>query len=223
MSNAFSHTSSQTMMIDGPVGQLELLTTAPSLSEPSSYVAIICHPHPLFQGTMHNKVVTTLAKSVSDVMPTIRFNFRGVGQSGGSYGAGVGECDDLRAVMAWAQEQHKGCQCILMGFSFGAGVAAAVANETSLALLLTVAPSVSHSHLHTLTGIRCPWVMIFAGNDEVVDANETRQFIQSPASKLSQVIELPEASHFFHGELVSLKSQVQHAINQELKDVVLTD
>ena len=223
MSNAFSHTSPQTVMIDGPVGQLELLTTAPSLSESSPYVAIICHPHPQFQGTMHNKVVTTLAKSVSDVMPTIRFNFRGVGQSGGSYGAGVGECDDLRAVMAWAQEQYKGCQWILMGFSFGAGVAAAIANDSSPALLVTVAPSVSHSHLHTLTAIQCPWVLIFAGNDEVIDANETRQFIQSPASKLSQVIELPEASHFFHGELMSLKSQVQHAINQELKDVVLID
>src|SRR6185437_198476 len=86
-------------------------------------VGIICHPHPLHQGTMHNKVVTTIVRAWQKMgLATIRFNFRGVGQSEGTYGDEVGEVEDLKAVIHWLRRQQRGKELKLWlgGFSFGA-------------------------------------------------------------------------------------------------------
>ena len=92
--------------IEGPSGPLEAL----HLDQPDAHgVAIICHPHPLFDGTMHNKVISTLQRTVRDVgFSTLRFNFRGVGQSAGSYSEGAGEIDDAYAAAQWLIRQHPG-------------------------------------------------------------------------------------------------------------------
>ena len=91
-----------TFMLPGVVGELEVMTTHPG--EGRETVMLICHPHPLHQGTMHNKVVTTLAKVAERLgMPSIRFNFRGVGASHGVFANAVGEQDDCRAVLAWVK------------------------------------------------------------------------------------------------------------------------
>jgi uncharacterized protein len=214
----FPSKSQDNIFIDGMAGKLELITTFIDSDVP--YVAIVCHPHPLFLGTMHNKVVTTLVKSVKGVMPTVRFNFRGVGKSDGAYGGGIGEVDDLLAVIAWVKQCFSSCKIILMGFSFGAGIAASVANMADMhddvSYLVTIAPSVDHSDFYSFTAIQCPWLLLFAGSDEVVDVAKTRSLVQDPPSPISQVIEMSDASHFFHGELIVLEDHIKSALLSDL-------
>ena len=110
----------QPLSITGPSGSLELRFT------PNTGVigVVVCHPHPLHGGTMHNKVVTTLCKSFSELgYPTLRFNFRGIGHSEGSFNHGVGETSDTLAVIEWLKQTYGIKKILLAGFSFGAFVA----------------------------------------------------------------------------------------------------
>ena len=107
--------------IAGPEGKLE--ANVSGLGSPLQVfnIGIICHPHPLHQGTMHNKVVTTVTRTWQKLgLATVRFNFRGVGESEGHYGEGKGEIEDLKAVIVFAQQRHPEAKIWLAGFSFGA-------------------------------------------------------------------------------------------------------
>ena len=102
--------------IPGPVGQLEVATSVVSDSS-LPFIGVICHPHPLYGGTMNNKVVTTLARTFTLMgISSVRFNFRGVGESAGNYTEGVGESDDLLAVLSWLNNVRPNHQIILTGF-----------------------------------------------------------------------------------------------------------
>ena len=119
----------QAAVITGPAGDLEARIEDPvPAGEPRSAVGVVCHPHPLHGGTMQNKVVHTVARAMQEAgAATVRFNFRGVGQSGGRYAAGAGEVDDAAAVIEWTR-RHFDCDALwLAGFSFGAAVALQVA------------------------------------------------------------------------------------------------
>src|ERR1041384_971891 len=126
----------------GPAGDIEARIETPhDLAEIKAF-GVICHPHPLFGGTLDNKVVYTLARSFHDLgMPTIRFNFRGVGKSWGSFADGVGETEDALAVIAAGREKWPGAELWLAGFSFGGAVAIRVAASANPARLVTVAPA----------------------------------------------------------------------------------
>lgn len=128
--------------IDGPAGVLELAIDDPEPeSTPADIIAVVCHPLPTEGGTMHNKVVTMAARALRECgATTVRFNFRGVGNSAGTFDEGVGEADDLRAVVAWARARKPGAQLWLAGFSFGAYVSYKVAAELQPGLLLSIAP-----------------------------------------------------------------------------------
>src|SRR5918912_3777577 len=106
---------------DGPAGRIEAI-----LREPAAAVrraAIVCHPHPLFGGTMHNKVVFRIARAFQEAgFAVLRFNFRGTGRSEGTHDEGRGEQDDLRAAMAFIEQRYAGAEVWLAGFSFGAAV-----------------------------------------------------------------------------------------------------
>lgn len=107
----------------GPAGRLEALYTAGAIG--ATHAAIVCHPHPLFGGTMHNKVVYHAAKALQQAgMPVLRFNFRGAGASEGVHDRGVGEQEDLLAAMAWLRRETR-LPLIVAGFSFGAYVSLA--------------------------------------------------------------------------------------------------
>lgn len=191
----------------GPVGQLELLVTEPKVDAETA-VAVICHPHPQFSGTMDNKVVTTLHKVFNELdMPTIRFNFRGVGNSEGEFADTVGEIADTVAVLDWAKEQYPNRQIYLAGFSFGAYVSYAVATDTKYADKLTCLVSITmpqYSGLATLPTPNCPWILVQGEADEVVAAEEVFAWLDSLAKKPT-LIKMPETSHFFHGKLVELR------------------
>jgi uncharacterized protein len=93
------------LLLPGPAGQLEVMTSLPETARTPPVIAVICHPHPLFGGTMHNKVIYTLARCFNSMgLASVRFNFRGVGLSQGEYDNGDGESDDLLAILSWLKE-----------------------------------------------------------------------------------------------------------------------
>ena len=209
--------------IKGPVGRLELLTTYPS--QKTQRVVVICHPHPLYQGTMNNKVVTTLAKSFDELgLATVRFNFRGVGKSAGSSTGQAlaeseirnyehaGELDDLQAVLEWVKESLAGAKFWLAGFSFGSYVAAKLAETWPTEQLISIAPPVERMPFADLKNIHCPWLVVQGDEDEIVSPAAVVAFAANPPSPL-QLILLPGVSHFFHGRLLDLRDSLLREFN----------
>jgi alpha/beta superfamily hydrolase len=191
--------------IQGAAGSLETVSSWPQKPQGKT-VVVICHPHPLFSGTMNNKVVTTLYKTF-DLLgcPTVRFNFRGVGKSEGKYGEVVGETEDLKAVLAWVKEALPDYTVWLAGFSFGGFIAANVTNQDStIAQLVTIAPAVNHADFYKLTDIQCPWLIVHGESDEVVPFEESKTFADDSPVPVT-FTNMPETSHFFHGKLVDLR------------------
>src|SRR5271165_5943806 len=125
------------LSIEGQAGALQAIVEDPGAEGPS--YAVICHPHPLFGGSMDNKVVTTLARAMRDAgISTLRFNFRGVGASLGTYDEGVGETLDAAAVASFGASRWPGRRLVLGGFSFGAYVALRLAQQLEAARLILV-------------------------------------------------------------------------------------
>lgn len=201
-----------TLFLSGPSGRLEAITTWPENNMVSA-VAIICHPHPLYQGTMHNKVVSTLARTFAKQgLATVRFNYRGVGRSEGHYGDMQGEIQDLLAIKAWVNEHLPRLPIWLAGFSFGAFISACVAHQaTDVQQLISVAPAINHADFYALTKITCPWLVIQGAQDEVVPFAEVQQFALASPVPLRFVV-LPEAGHFFHGRLLELQSAIEENV-----------
>jgi alpha/beta superfamily hydrolase len=195
--------------IEGPAGVLEGL----HYDQPDARgVALICHPNPVKGGTMLNKVVSTLQRTARDAgYITLRFNYRGVGGSGGSHDMNTGEVDDAEAALRWLQAQHPGLPLTLLGFSFGGFVAAALASRLeqrneSLQRLFMVAPAVSR-----LDGVpmaeRCSLSIIQPDADEVIDPASVYAFSDA-LERPHELLKVAECGHFFHGRLVELKELV---------------
>jgi len=176
-------------------------------------VAVICHPHPLFGGTMDNKVVHTLWRAFKSAgINALRFNFRGVGQSEGVHDNGKGEIDDLEEITNWLVSAFPGKPVYLAGFSFGAFVAAAyVARENHLPLahLILVAPPVHHFNMEAIRCLDVPVSIIMGEKDELVPVVKVRDWADALSTPGSlQLHFLPDATHFFHGHLGKLKELV---------------
>lgn len=185
---------SQTIQLPGPEGILEAYVDFPqtntntNITEPQ-YVMICAHPHPLYGGTMHNKVVTTLAKVANHfAWPAVRFNYRGVGESTGHYAQAIGETEDLLAVMTWVKKALPSVFVILAGFSFGSYVVARGADpflssgtflnlsHDAIAAVISIAPPVNHFDFSEIASLSLPWLMIHGDKDEVVPFAEVEDF-----------------------------------------------
>lgn len=204
---------SVTSHVPGPAGPLEVRLTLPPNPE-NGQVAVICHPHPLYGGTMDNKVVSTLARACRDRgLPVVTFNFRGVGQSAGVHDHAVGEVEDCLAVIAWAMRETAATRLVLAGFSFGSYVAAAASarlpDNTGLRRLLLIAPPVHHYPLAALS-LAADTRVVQGDADEVVPPEAV--FAWAESAGLS-VVRLPGCSHFFHGRLTELKQIVEDALS----------
>jgi alpha/beta superfamily hydrolase len=199
--------NSKEIMIPGPAGQIETVIEQPDTSA-HKLIGIVCHPHPLHQGTMNNKVVTTVARvfELMDIVP-VRFNFRGVGRSEGQHDYAVGELADLRAVINWLKGQYPDYKFVLAGFSFGSYIATKVATEINPAALITIAPPVHHNDFVGLPPINFPWVVVQGEADEVVPPNEVFTWLDSLTPQPT-VIKMPGVGHFFHGQLLNLRDQL---------------
>lgn len=195
----------QSITLAGPAGTLEALTSCPPHGGMSA-TAVILHPHPLYGGTMHNKVVHTLARAFGELgIASVRFNFRGVGSSAGAFAHGEGETEDALAVIAWLRQQRPGTPVWLAGFSFGAYVALRAAASAQVSGLITVAPAVHLYDFSTFALPHCPWLLIQGEADEVVPVEKVRGWL-SGITVQPQTLFLPGVSHFFHGHLTELKS-----------------
>jgi uncharacterized protein len=169
-------------------------------------LAVICHPHPLHGGTMGNKVVTTLAKTYWQLdIPTLRFNFRGVGKSAGEFANGEGETDDLLVILEWINQQAIASRIWLAGFSFGACVALRAATRIPAYCLVTVAPPVMR--YRCAEEVRCPWVLVQGGKDDIVPALEVEAWAKTLVVP-PQWLLMPTADHFFHGQLIELRQRL---------------
>jgi len=198
----------QPARIDGPAGVLEARVEDPAPGATPAAVGVVCHPHPLYGGTMQNKVVHTLARAMQELgVPTVRFNFRGVGASAGQYDRGVGELEDALAVCAWARRRWNCEQLWLAGFSFGAAVALQAAAAVHPRALVTVAPPVGRILVEAVPRPDCPWLVVQGDDDELVDATLVRRwaggFVPPP-----RLVVLAGAEHFFHGRLEQLRAAV---------------
>lgn len=201
----------ETVMIEGPVGGLEALLEAPS-DDALVGCAVVCHPHPTQGGTMQNKVAHTLARSfVGQKMAALRFNFRGVGSSEGTFDDGVGELDDIRAAVAWLTNRLPGLPLWLGGFSFGAALAVRVAAEDCPSGLVSIAPAVRRFANNLPAQPECPWLIVQGDQDELVDLDETIEWLNSldPGPELHV---FPDTGHFFHGKLVMLRNVVEQFV-----------
>ncbi len=211
---------SQTQLLAAPQGTIEALLTRPGAAPWGG--CVICHPHPLYGGAMSNKVVYTLASTAAKAgLATLRFNFRGVGNSTGAHAAGVGETDDT----VWLAAQLRaalpsGASLLMAGFSFGAFVALKAAPRVGAAALMTVAPPFASTRAIYVDGEGepqapgCPWAAIHSRDDEVVSYDETSAVLQryAPAPRL---VTVDGAGHFFHGRL----QEVEHVFSQLIAEI----
>lgn len=195
----------ESLMIPGPCGPLEAIVEAPA--KPIA-IAVVCHPHPLHGGTMTNKVAHALARSCNECeMVSVRFNYRGVGNSAGRYDEGVGETQDALAVVRWAQNRWPGLPVYMAGFSFGGGVALRTAVQTSCVGLITVAPAIARDAPPQQLP-SCPWLLIQGDADDVVPAATVTDWVQALTVKPEMKM-LEGAGHFFHGRLIDLRQVVR--------------
>jgi alpha/beta superfamily hydrolase len=196
----------EALTLRGPAGLIEALLDEPAPESRRGAVAVICHPHPLHQGTMLNKVVHTLSRAMNDLgVPAIRFNFRGVGASEGAYADGLGEAEDVAAVAAWAGTRYPGTELWLAGFSFGAAVAIRAARDLRPAWLVSIAPPVARM-ASLVEGIRPPgrWLVVQGSADKVVPADDVIHWAEALEPPPDLVV-LPDVDHFFHGRLSLLR------------------
>jgi uncharacterized protein len=207
---------SATVMLDGPAGTLEVAVDR-SACPPLPAVAILCHPLPTEGGTMHNKVVTMAARALRELgIDSVRFNFRGVGASAGSFDDGRGETDDLLAVAEWVRSQRPDAALWLAGFSFGAYVALHAAATLQPSFMLSIAPPVRRSwDFDTLTLPTCPWLVIQGEADEVVDPQAVFAWIAAMDDP-PQLVRMPDTSHFFHRKLIDLRGAIKHGVRPYL-------
>jgi len=198
----------QPVTIDGPAGPLEGRIEDPAPGAKPSVLGVVCHPHPLHGGTMQNKVVHTLGRAMQELgAPTLRFNFRGVGQSAGTYDAGIGELDDALAACAWMRQRWQCDELWLAGFSFGAAIALQAAARVAPAKLVTVAPPVGRLIVTPVERPSCPWLVVQGDRDELVDFASVQSWVAA-FSDPPHLAVLGGAEHFFHGRLVELRARV---------------
>lgn len=197
--------------LPGRVGMLEVCLTVPEQNT-GKYIALLGHPHSLKGGSMQNKVVTTLAKVFKTLgIPSLRFNFRGVGRSAGLYDAGLGESDDMLDLAELCQEALPQVKLFFAGFSFGSFVAYRAASQVAHDLLLTVAPPVNHFDFTAFPDNPKPWILVQGDHDEVIPADVVLKFAQT---RDISVLYFTETGHFFHGKLIELQTRLLDAMGE---------
>lgn len=195
----------RSLMIGGAAGQLEALLWAPSGAKPAM-AAVVCHPHPLFGGTMHNKVVYHAAKTLHRYgLAVLRFNFRGVGLSQGEYDQGRGESEDLRAAIEFLGEEFSGVPLLVAGFSFGAVIGLRVGCAESRVRQL-IGLGLPVNDLDTSVVLNCVKPkLLLQGSEDRYGSKEnwsalTARFHPDAASQ-TRVVFIHGADHFFTGRL----------------------
>ena len=198
------------LMLDGPDGPLEVHVEWPDAAMPAmNATAIVCHPLPTGGGTKDNKVVTTAAKAFRELgMPSVRFNFRGTGQSAGSFDQGAGEVSDLMAVVQWVRAARPDAALWLAGFSFGSYVSLQSVGQSNPDYLVSIAPPAGRWNFDAITPPGMPWLVVQGTADELVDATAVKQWFDALHAPRASFVSMPDTSHFFHGKLIDLREAI---------------
>ncbi|PYP89555.1 MAG: alpha/beta hydrolase [Blastocatellia bacterium AA13] len=201
------------IFFDGPAGRIEgLIKEGPGKV---TRAAVVCHPHPLFGGTMHNKVVFRLARVLNESgFAVLRFNFRGVGRSQGEHDQGVGEKEDLLAAIDFVTNRYPGAELLLAGFSFGAMVMWPMACEEERAKAL-IAAGFPVSRYVFDPAIACvkPKLFVQGELDQFGEPEDLRRFVEALSGpKQLEIVE--GADHFFEGRLSRLTEIVAAFVSE---------
>lgn len=190
----------------GPAGRLEALYR--ELQDPAA-VAVICHPLPTGGGTLHNKVVFRAARGLENAnVATLRFNFRGVGTSGGKFDNGDGEQDDVTAAIEWARRKHPDKKLIVGGFSFGAWVSTRVACErTDVDAMFLLGTPVNKYDFSYLRACERPMLFIHGTQDEHGDAAKLEKLVQGIRN--AESVTVTGADHFFTKQLEAVEETIR--------------
>jgi alpha/beta superfamily hydrolase len=212
--------------IAGPAGRLEALLEEPDPSvagaragEPARFAALVCHPHPLPGGTMHNHATYRLAKAVrARGGASLRFNYRGVGRSAGAYDAGRGEADDAAAALAWLAAERPTTPLLACGFSFGAWVAARAGGADPrvrgllLAGLAIRSPDLDAIRDATeITALEKPIAVLQAARDELGAPSEIEGLLAGSRGPRRLTV-VPRCTHLFTEDLAALQREAEEAL-----------
>jgi len=209
------HARIRSFYLPGPAGRLETLLNAGSARP--SHSAIVCHPHPLFGGSMHNKVVFHAMKALNGFgFPVLRFNFRGVGQSAGIHDEGRGEVDDVRSALDWLKREFS-LPIIFAGFSFGAatGLRAACPDPEVPAIISLGTPLnadgrlYQYSHLSSCTK---PKLFLSGQNDQYANRGGL-ELMMSELPEPKRLVLVP-GDHFFAGHLDKMRAAIENWIRE---------
>ena len=207
---------SKNFFLQGPAGKLEAVLWTPPAAVPGM-AALVCHPHPVFGGTMHNKVVFQAAKALDSLgIAVLRFNFRGAGLSAGVHDRGLGERDDVRAALDFLASEFPGVPLLLAGFSFGAWVGMrAGCEDPRVSHLIGLGIPVNSTDFSFLRQCNKPKLFVHGSNDEHGAIEKVKALIPTlPGGNHLVVVE--GVDHFFAGKL----DQLGRAINAWFTDEV---
>jgi alpha/beta superfamily hydrolase len=194
------------LFLDGPAGRLEALLNAGSPA--ATHAALVCHPHPLYGGTMHNKVVFHAMKALQSFgFPVLRFNFRGTGLSGGVHDNGRGEVEDVQAALEWLKRKFS-LPLIFAGFSFGAaiGMRACCSNPDVRVLISLGTPVVAEDRVYAYSffgDCRKPKLFLSGDHDEY-GPHDTLERIVAQAAEPKELVFVP-GDHYFTGHLDEMR------------------
>ena len=212
-------TGIKSFFLKGPAGRLEALLNqgAPD----ATHAALVCHPHPLYGGTMHNKVVYHAMKALSSFgFPVLRFNFRGAGLSDGEHDKGQGEQADVRAALDWIEAEFR-LPVIFCGFSFGAatGMRVACADKRVAGLISLGTPVEAEGRVYTyhyLQSCTLPKLFVSGAQDQYGPTEHIRKVVElAPEPKEFVIVE--DAGHFFEGHLQEMQSAIQGWVERFFK------
>ncbi|HEY4293175.1 alpha/beta hydrolase [Luteibacter sp.] len=206
----------------GPAGKLECEARPASADIARNGVAVVCHPLSTDGGSMHNKVVTMVDRSLRESgLDTVIFNFRSVGRSEGAFDSGHGESDDLAAVVAWVRKVRPGAALWLAGFSFGSYVALRNAVKLGASALVSIAPPAAGRgwDFSQVELPSCHWLVVMGDADEIVDPQAVYDWVESlPEGGRPHLVKMEETSHFFHRRLMDLRGVIKNAVKDWLPE-----
>ena len=212
-------TKAERLYIPGPAGQLEALLEFDAAWRVRA-TAVVCHPHPLFGGTMHNKVVYRAAKAALEAgLPTLRFNFRGAGKSEGQFADGIGEREDVRGALDFLQARYPQVPVCLMGFSFGAVVGVSVgAHDPRVAALAGLGVPVTISSFDFLREAHKP-VLLVQGTEDIYGRRPQVEALFSTLPEPKRLHWVKGADHFFTGKLEEVQTVVRAFVEEMLTQI----
>jgi len=199
----------RSLFLSGPAGRLEALLWTTAAARPAM-TALVCHPHPLYGGTMHNKVVFQAAKSLHTLgLPVLRFNFRGTGLSEGTHDHGQGEQEDVRCAIDFLEAEFPGLPVVLAGFSFGASVGLRVGIEDArVARLIGIGIPVNGQDFSFLRGSTKPKLFVVGTEDEFTARDRVEELVNS-LEEPKRLVFVERADHFLFGKLNQLDRTIR--------------